>query len=710
MAQRPKMHKNGGTYMNIYTTDKIRNVALLGHGGSGKTSLVEAMAYLSGITSRMGKVDDGNTVSDFGKEEQKRKISISTSVIPIEWEGYKVNIIDTPGFFDFAGEVEEALSAAGAAIIVVNGKAGVEVGTQKAWELCEKYKLPRMIYVSNMDVDNASFRQVVEDMTELFGKKMAPFHLPIRENEKFVGYVNVITETGNRWQGKEVVECEVPEYNKANLQICRDTLMEAVAETSEEMMERYFSGETFSEAEIRAALRTNVCDGSIVPMTMGSNVLCQGMYTLLDDIIKYFPSPENRVVAGINMKTNDIYHADYDFSKAKSAYIWKTIVDPFIGKYSLIKVNSGVLKTDDVIYNVDKDIEEKIGKLYVLQGNKPIEVKELHAGDIGALAKLTAARTGNSLSTKATTIKYGKWEMPVPYTYMRYRPKNKGDVDKLSQALQKISHEDLTMKYVNDSENKQMLLYGMGDLHLEVIASRLLNEYKVEIELEKPKVAFRETIKKNSDVEYKYKKQSGGHGQYGHVKMRFEPSGNLEEAYEFEQVVVGGAVPKNYFPAVEKGIQESVLKGPLAAYPVVGVKATLYDGSYHPVDSSEMAFKMATIQAFKKGFMEAHPVLLEPIVSLKVTVPDSYTGDVMGDLNKRRGRVLGMNPAPGGKQIIEADVPMMELFGYCTDLRSMTGGRGDYEYEFARYEQAPGDVQEKEVAARAAKVAEGNEE
>ncbi|MDO4463236.1 MAG: elongation factor G [Bacillota bacterium] len=696
--------------MNIYTTDKIRNVALLGHGGAGKTSLVEAMAYLSGITSRMGKVEDGNTVSDFGKEEQKRKISISTSVVPIEWEGYKVNIIDTPGFFDFAGEVEEALSAAGAAIIVVNGKAGLEVGTQKAWELCEKYKLPRMIYVSNMDVDNASFRQVVEDMTELFGKKMAPFHLPIRENEKFVGYVNVITETGNRWQGKEVVECEVPEYNKANLQICRDTLMEAVAETSEEMMERYFSGETFSEAEIRAALRTNVCDGSIVPMTMGSNVLCQGMYTLLDDIIKYFPSPENREVAGINMKTNDIYHADYDFSKAKSAYVWKTIVDPFIGKYSLIKVNSGVLKTDDVIYNVDKDIEEKIGKLYVLQGNKPIEVKELHAGDIGALAKLTAARTGNSLSTKATTIKYGKWEMPIPYTYMRYRPKNKGDVDKLSQALQKISHEDLTMKYVNDSENRQMLLYGMGDLHLEVIASKLLNEYKVEIELDKPKVAFRETIKKNSDVEYKYKKQSGGHGQYGHVKMRFEPSGNLDEAYEFEQVVVGGAVPKNYFPAVEKGIQESVLKGPLAAYPVVGVKATLYDGSYHPVDSSEMAFKMATIQAFKKGFMEAKPVLLEPIVSLKVTVPDSYTGDVMGDLNKRRGRVLGMNPTPGGKQIIEADVPMMELFGYCTDLRSMTGGRGDYEYEFARYEQAPGDVQEKEVAARAAKVAEGNEE
>jgi len=696
--------------MNIYTTDKIRNVVLLGHGGSGKTSLVEAFGYLSGITSRMGKVADGNTISDYSKEEQKRQFSISSSVVPIEWDGYKINVIDTPGYFDFVGEVEEAVSAAGAAIIVVNGKAGIEVGTIKAWELCEKYKLPRIIYVSNMDVDNASFRQVVEDMTNTYGKKMAPFHLPIREDEKFVGYINVITETGNRWQGKDVVACDIPEYNKANLQICRDTLMEAVAETSEEFMERYFGGETFSEAEIRAALRTNVCDGSIVPMTMGSNTLCQGIYTLLDDIVKYFPSPENREVAGINMKTNEIYHADYDFAKAKSAYIWKTIVDPFIGKYSLIKVNSGVLKTDDMIYNVDRDIEEKIGKLYVLQGNKPIEVSELHAGDIGALAKLTAARTGNSLSTKATTIKFGKFEISTPYTYMRYKPKNKADVDKISQALQKITHEDQTVKVVNDSENKQLLLYGMGDQHLDIIVSRLLNEYKVEVELAQPKIAYKETIKKTSDVEYKYKKQSGGHGQYGHVKMRFSPASDPEVQYEFEQEVVGGAVPKNFFPAVEKGIQDSVVRGPLAAYPVVGVKAVLYDGSYHPVDSSEMAFKTAAIQAFKKGFMEAHPVLLEPIMSLKVTVPDAYTGDIMGDLNKRRGRVLGMNPLAGGKQVIEADIPMSGLFGYCTDLRSMTGGRGEYAYEFARYEQAPSDVQEKEVAARAAKVAENNVE
>ena len=695
--------------MKVYTTDKIRNVVLLGHGGSGKTSLAEAMAYLSGITSRMGKVTDGNTLSDYTKEEQKRQFSISTSVIPIEWEGYKINILDTPGYFDFVGEVEEAICAAGAAIIVVNGKAGMEVGTEKAWELCEKYKIPRFVYVTNMDVDNASFRQVVEDMTAKYGKKMAPFNLPIRENEKFVGYVNVIAETGNRWQGKDVVPCEIPEYNKANLQICRDTLMEAVAETSEEMMERYFGGETFSEAEIRAALRTNVCEGSIVPMSMGSNTLCQGVYTLLDDIIKYMPSPENRQIAGINMKTNEIYNADYDFSKAKSAYIWKTIVDPFIGKYSLIKVNSGVLKTDDVIYNVDRDIEEKIGKLYVLQGNKPIEVPELHAGDLGALAKLTAARTGNSLSTKATTIKFGKWEISTPYTYMRYKPKDKGDVDKISQALQKLTHEDQTLKVVNDSENRQTLLYGMGEQHLEIIVSRLLNEYKVDVELAKPKIAYKETIKKTSDVEYTYKKQSGGHGQYGHVKMRFSSSGDMETPFVFEQEVVGGAVPKNFFPAVEKGLQDSVVKGPLAAYPVVGVKAVLYDGSYHPVDSSEMAFKMATIQAFKKGFMEATPILLEPIASLKVTVPDSYTGDVMGDLNKRRGRVLGMNPVAGGKQVIEADIPMSSLYGYCTDLRSMTGGRGEYSYELSRYEQAPSDVQEKEVAARADKVASSEE-
>ncbi len=694
--------------MNVYTTDKIRNVVLLGHGGSGKTSLVESMAYLAGLTSRMGKVADGNTISDYGKEEIKRQFSIATSVVPIEWDGVKINLIDAPGYFDFVGEAEEAASAADAAIIVVSGKAGIEVGTEKAWELCDKYKLPRMVFVTDMDIDNASYRQVVEDMTAKYGKVIAPFHLPIRENEKFVGYVNVIAEKAYKWEGKEAVECDMPEYSQSYLEQYRETLMEAVAETSEEFMERYFGGDTFSDAEIRAALKTNIDDGNIVPMSMGSSILCQGVYTLLDDIVKYFPSPDSRKVAGVSLKTNDVFEANFDFSKAKSAYIWKTIVDPFIGKYSLIKVYSGVIKTDDLLYNLDKDVEEKIGKIYVLQGNKPIEVKELHAGDIGAIAKLTAARTGNTLSTKANTIKYGKVELPTPYTYRRYKVPNKSEIDKVSQSLQKMMHEDQTLRNVNDAENHQLLLYGMSEQHLDIVVSRLASEYKVTVELTDPKVAYRETIRKKSDVEYKYKKQSGGHGQYGHVKMTFEPSGDIETPYIFEQIVVGGAVPKNFFPAVEKGLAESVGKGPLAAYPVVGIKAVLYDGSYHPVDSSEQAFKMATIQAFKKGIMEATPVLLEPIMSLKVKVPDANTGDVMGDLNKRRGRVLGMNPVGNGWQVVEAEVPMSTIFRYCTDLRSMTGGAGTYEYEFARYEQCPSDVQEKEVAARAAKVAENN--
>jgi len=678
---------------------------ILGHGGAGKTSLVEAMAYLGGATSRLGSVTEGNTVSDYDKEEIKRKFSISTTMVPVIWGDIKVNVLDTPGYFDFVGEAEEAAAAADAAVIVVSGKSGVEVGTLKAWELCEKYKLPRMFFVSHMDVDNASFREVVEELTDLYGKKIAPIHLPIRENEKFTGYVNVVKKAGRKWLDRgNKEECEIPEYSMEYLEQYRESLLEAVAETSEEFMDRYFNGEEFSIAEIMMALTANVAEGDIVPVAMGSPIELRGVSNLLDDIVQYFPSPNKRKKAGINTKTNEIFEADYDFSKAKSAQIFKTIVDPFIGKYSLIKVCSGVIKNDDVLYNVNQESEEKINKLYVFEGNKPLEVPELHAGDIGAIGKLGKARTGDTLSTKTTTVRYGNIEVPSPYTYKRYHAKKKGDEDKISQALSKMMHEDMTMKAVNDAENHQTLLYGMGDQHLDIIQSKLLGKYKIEIELDKPKVAFRETLRKSSDVESKYKKQSGGHGQYGHVKMRFEASDDLDTPYIFEQVVVGGAVPKNYFPAVEKGIQESVKKGPLAAYPVVGVKATLYDGSYHPVDSSEMAFKTAAVQAFKKGFMEAHPVLLEPITSLKVTVPDKFTGDVMGDLNKRRGRVLGMNPDHKGNQIIEADVPMMELYGYSTQLRSMTGGSGDFAYEFARYEQAPSDIQEKEVVDRANKL------
>ena len=690
--------------MDVFRTDRIRNVVLLGHGGAGKTSLVEAMAYLSGITSRMGKVTDGNTISDFDKEEIKRKFSISTSVIPIEWGKVKINVLDTPGYFDFVGEVEEAVGAADAAIIVVSGKDGVQVGTQKAWELCEKYNLPRMFFVTEMDIDDVSYRQVVEQLTELYGKKIAPLHMPIREDGKFVGYVNIVKQAGRRYiERGQKKECPVPEYLNEYLEKYHETLMESVAEISEEFMDRYFAGEEFSVAEVSAALKMNISDGSIIPVCMGSAVNIQGVANLLDDICGYFPSPDQKTCAGMNTKTNEIYQANYDFTKAKSAYVFKTIVDPFLGKYSLVKVCSGVIKGDDVLFNVSKDSEEKLNKLYVLEGSKPIEVAELHAGDIGAIAKLGTVTTGDTLATKTTPILYGKTDISTPYTYKRYQTVNKGDDDKVSQALAKMMQEDLTLKAVNDAQNRQTLLYGIGEQHLDIVVSKLKERYKVDIVLSEPKVPFKETIRKKSDVEYKYKKQSGGHGQYGHVKMTFEPSGDLETPYVFEQTVVGGAVPKNYFPAVEKGIQESVLKGPVASYPVVGVKATLYDGSYHPVDSSEMAFKTAAIQAFKKGFMEASPVLLEPIVSMKVSVLDKFTGDVMGDLNKRRGRVLGMNPdtARKGYTVVEADVPMLSIYGYSTDLRSMTGGSGEFSYEFARYEQAPSDIQEKEIAARA---------
>ena len=669
--------------MNVYGTKQIRNVVLLGHGGAGKTTVAEALALVTGVTKRMGKVADGNTISDYDKEEIKRQFSISTSLIPLEYEGddgpMKINILDTPGYFDFVGEVEEAISVADAAIIVVNCKAGIEVGTEKAWELCEKYRLPRLIFVTNMDDDHASFRELVLKLERRFGRSVAPFQLPIRENEKFVGYVNVVKMGGRRFTNlSDYEECEIPE--------------------------RYFSGEEFTSDEIQGALREHVIDGSIVPVLMGSGINCQGFKTLLQVIDRYLPTPDKFECVGVDVSTGERFTAKYNDDVSLSARVFKTIVDPFIGKYSLMKICTGTLKPDTTVYNVNKDAEEKIGKLYVLRGKDAIEVAELKAGDIGAVAKLSVTQTGDTMAVRTAPIVYHKPQTSVPYTYMRYKTVTKGDEDKVSSALAKLMEEDLTLKAVNDKENRQLLLYGIGDQQLEVVVSKLLNRYKVEIELSKPKFAFRETIRKKVEAQGKYKKQSGGHGQYGDVKMSFEPSGDLETPYIFEEQVFGGAVPRNYFPAVEKGIQECVLKGPLAVYPVVGIKAVLLDGSYHPVDSSELAFKMAATLAFKKAFMEANPVLLEPIASLKVTVPDKYTGDIMGDLNRRRGRVLGMTSDHHGKQVIEADIPMSELFGYNTDLRSMTGGIGVYEYEFSRYEQAPGDVQKKEVEARADKV------
>lgn len=680
--------------MDIYTSDKIRNVVILGHGGCGKTTLIEAIAYTMKVTNRQGKVEDGNTISDFDKEEIKRRFSISTAVVPIIWEDTKINFLDTPGYFDFVGETQEAMAAADAAVIVISAKAGVEVGTVRAWEMCERYKLPRMFFVTDMDDDNASYRQVVEKLTDLYGKKIAPFHLPIRQDEKFIGFVNIVKMQGRKFTTlSDYEECDIPEYSMANLTSCREALLEAVAETSEDRMERYFAGEEFSQEEISIALRENVMDGTVVPVLIGSGLNCQGTTMLLQAIEKYFPSPDKTTTIGVNTITNEEIEVKFEKNKPMTANVFKTIVDPFVGRFSVVKVHSGILKSDTMVWNPMKESEEKVAKLYILRGKEQFEVRELHAGDIGAISKLTITATGDTLTTKETPIVYKKPEVSKPYTFMRYSTKNKGDEDKVSQALAKMLEEDLTLLVKNDTKNRQTLLFGIGEQQLEILVSKLLSRYKVEIELSKPKVSYQETIRKPAKVQGKYKKQSGGHGQYGDVHIEFEPSGDLGTPYIFEEKVFGGAVPKNFFPAVEKGIAESVVKGPLAGYPVVGVKATLVDGSYHPVDSSEMAFKMAAIQAFKKAFELTNPVLLEPIVSLRVVVPDRFTGDIMGDLNKRRGRVMGMNPCEYGKQEIIADIPMAELVGYSTDLRSMTGGIGDYSYEFARYEQAPSEVQ-----------------
>ena len=695
--------------MKVYESKQIRNVVLLGHGGVGKTMVAEALSFVTGAISKMGSIEAGNTLSDFDKEEQKHGFSISSALVPIEFRGedsdIKINIIDTPGYFDFVGQVEEAISVADAAIIVINCKAGIEVGTIKAFNLCEKYRLPRLFFVTNMDDDKASYRELILKLDAKFGRKVAPFHLPIRENEHFVGYVNVVKMKGRRYtKFSDYDECEIPDYSQANLKIARESLMEAIAETNEEYMERYFSGDEFSFEEIDVAIRENVSKCQIYPVLMGSGTQVQGFKSLLRAIDKYFPSPDFRTEDGIDVSTGEHFTANANPNVTLSVKVWKTMVDPFIGKYSFVKVCTGTLDSDTNIYNVSKEQDEKTGKIYTLRGKDLIELPKLVAGDIGALAKLNITDTGDTLASKMALILYHRPKISKPYTYMRYKSMNKGDEDKLAIGLSKIMEEDLTIKTFVDNENRQSLIYGIGEQQLEIVRSKLKNRYKVDIELLKPKFAFRETIRNKVEAAGRYKKQSGGHGQFGDVKMSFEPLGDLEKSYVFEETVFGGAVPKNYFPAVEKGIAEACKSGPLAAYPVVGIKAVLQDGSYHPVDSSELAFKSAARIAFKEGFMKANPILLEPIASVKVIVPDKFTGDIMGDLNKRRGRVLGMEASLNNYQLILAEVPMSELFGYGTDLRSMTGGIGEFSYEFSRYEQAPSDIQKKEIEARASKV------
>lgn len=674
--------------MKTRFADNIRNVAILGNSGCGKTTLVEAMAFASGLINKLGSISEGDTISDFDKEEIKRKASLSTSVIPMEWDTCKINVLDTPGNVDLIGEVEEALEAADCAVIVVNGKNGVEPGTIKAWQLCERFRLPRLFFVTAMDDDNASYRKVVEDLTQRYGKRIAPFHQPIRENGKFVGYVNITKMKARKFTGiAKYEEIDIPDYAHENLAGFRDTLLESVASTSDELMEKYFDEVEFEQEEIDNALSSSCFDGTLVPVTMGSGLNVHGVFMLLNDIVRYL-TPPIKGKTGVTVN-NELFDAIYDEHAAIVAQVFKTITDPFIGRYSLVKVYSGVLKPDSILYNMQRDCDEKISRIYTIVGKEVIEAESILPGDIGAIPKLNYTRTGEALSTKQRPVKLDFPKFSTPYTYMAYDIMDKKDEAKVNSVLEKICDEDVTVILRKDEQTKKMLIGGMSEQHLEIVADKLKSKYKIEIKLSSAPIAYKETITTSCRVEGKYKKQSGGHGQYGHVIIDVEPLYDKSIKYEFCEKVVGGAVPKNFFPAVDKGIEEGLEKGVISEYPVTGVKVTLVDGSFHSVDSSEMAFKMATQMAIKEALNKAKSILLEPIVTMRVLVPKPCIGNVLGDLNKRRARIMGMDQDKQENQIISLEIPLSEIKSYATILKSMTGGLGTYAYEFMRYEPIP---------------------
>ncbi len=688
--------------MKNYASNRVRNIVLLGHSGSGKTTYSEAALYYSGATKRFGKVEDGNTVSDYEAEEIRRKVSINTSVIPVEWQDTKINFLDTPGYFDFAAEVKLAMNVADTGLIMVSAKSGVEVGTEKAWEYCEEMHLPRIIFINQMDDENADFEKTLADLRKNFGKAVAPLQIPFDdENGNFIGFINLIKRDARKKVNGKLEKCEMPEDKKDQVEVLRSMLIEVAAESSEELMEKFFNDEELTEEEIYDGLQVGIANHSIAPVMCGSATLGYGVKLLMNTIVRF-------TLPAIEAKAN--FHAFHDGKEVVycssdderfSAYVFKTIADPYIGRLNLFRVMTGKLDTTMSVYNEEKDTVEKVGRIFVVRGKEQIEVDELHSGDIGALAKLSNTSTQDTLSLKDANIIIPKIALPGSVLCMAIKPKGKGDEDKLSAALTKIREEDPTIKMEVNPETKQTLVYGVGEQQLDVMVQKLKAKYKIEVDLTDPIIPYRETIKAKASVRGRYKKQSGGHGQFGDVVMEFEPSYDTTTPVIFEEKIFGGSVPKQYFPAVEKGLQECVQSGVLAGYPVVGLKATLTDGSYHPVDSSEMAFKMATSVAFKEGIPQAKPVILEPIEHVEVLIPDKYMGDIMGDITKRRGRILSMD-AVGMKKCIVAEVPTAEMHKYATDLRSMTQSRGEYRHHFERYEEAPMEVQKKIIEARAA--------
>ena len=694
--------------MKDYGAEFIRNVVLLGHGGAGKTTLAEAMLFLTGGTDRFGSVLDGNTVMDFDPEEIRRKFSISTSVAPIEWGGCKINLLDTPGYFDFIGEQKQGIAVADGALILAGGKDGLQVGTEKAWAACVERKIPHVLLISKIDEENSDFKKVFTQLKDTFGKSVIALEVPIFEDAKAVGVVNVATMKAAIHKGKETVEIDIPEKMIPLIEEYRDGISEAVAETDEALMEKYFAGEAFTEAEIVKGLHDGITAGEISPVLCVSAVTTDGVKMLMDSIVKYFPAHTEKGTVEAKTPDGKALTLKAQDSEAFSAIVFKTVVDAFVGKISFLKIMSGTLKGDTVVLNPKKDRTEKIAQLFLMKGKQQVVAEKLVTGDIGVVTKLVATETNDTLCAKEKPVILPEIVFPEPMLAMAVLPKSKGDEDKIGTGLHRLMDEDQTFRIELNTETHQTLLYGIGDQHLDVIVSKLRNKFKTEVALDDPIVPFRETIRKKVRVEGKHKKQSGGHGQFGDVWIEFEPG--LEDGLTFEEKVVGGSVPKQYFPAVEKGLIDSMQHGVLAGYPVVHLKATLVDGKYHDVDSSEMAFKIAAGLAYKEGVRQAGPVLLEPVASVEVFVPDAYMGDVIGDMNKRRGRIMGMAPQDGGIQQVSAEVPVAEMFKYSTELRSMTQGRGWYTQTFARYDEAPQIVADKVIAEAAKNRKEEKEE
>jgi elongation factor G len=675
--------------MKEYKSDKLRNVGIVSHGGAGKTSLAEALLFNAGAVNRLGRVDDGTTTTDFEPEETKRKVTISTALAPCEWKETKINFLDTPGYADFIGEVKGTLRAVESALVVLCAASGVEVNTENVWRYAAELKLPRIAFVNKMDRENADFYNVLAQMQQVFGAGVLPVHLPIGSEENFKGIVDLIKMKAlisNNIQGTQYVETEIPEELAKAAADARQQLIEAVAETDDDILSKYLDGEELTVEEVKTGLAKGIHQSKIFPVACGSAYKNIGIAQLLDYIVAYLPSPAEQTFLGTHPVSGEPIERNTD--DPFSALVFKTTADPFVGRLSYIKIVSGSLRPDSTLYNATKEKSERIGNLFTLRGKHQEPLSVAHAGDIAIVAKLQETSTGDSLADKDKPILFEAINYPKPMFTVCIEAKNKGDEDKLGNAINRLLDEDPTLRIEKNVETNQLLLSGLGELHTDIMVERMKRKFGIEVALHDPKVPYRETIRGNVKIEGKHKKQSGGHGQYGHVLLQMEPLPPGGQ-FEFIDSIFGGSVPRQYIPAVEKGVREAMTEGVLAGYPVVDIKVTLYDGSYHTVDSSEMAFKIATIMAFRKGALQAKPVLLEPITNVEISVPENYMGDVIADLNGKRGRILGMEPGGNGLGAIKAQVPLSEMFHYSIDLRSLTQGRGNFDFAFSHYEEVP---------------------